>query len=261
MGDTAKTSKTRIESSVNYKVIILIVGIAVVHHIGSLMEWDVRGLDPYDIIDPLTMGIMSMAAFFVSKKYWGSEVFGKSYLALAIGAALLTGGDIIYIYYENVGLDPYPSIADVFYFGLYPFSLAHLIMNTRYFHPGFDIWHKIWLIAVPSAIVILYMTIAYSVWGDYEELPFDLFYGTIFVAGAAVLLAFAVVGAAVFRHSILGKVWLLLAIGIFIQGIADVWYYFDEIFEAYDITHPTNLLWNFAFMIIIYALYKHRKII
>ena len=261
MGDTTKESKIRVDSELNYKVIFLIIGLTILHHVGSLVEWDVRGLDPFDIIDPLTMGIMALAAFFVSKRYWGSEVFGTSYLALAIGASLLTAGDVIYIYYENIGEDPYPSIADVFYYGFYPFSLAHVIMNTRYFHRGYNFWQKIWLVSVSAVIVILYMAIAYNEWGDYEELPFDLFYGTIFVAGAAVLLAFAVVGAAVFRHSILGKVWLLLAIGIFIQSIADVWYYFDEIFEAYDITHPTNLLWNFAFMIIIYALYKHRKVI
>lgn len=263
MGEASESSKRRITNPLDYKVIVLIIGIAVVFQITLEItaDDDPIELDAYDIADPSIIGVSAAAAFYVSRKYWGSEVFGKSYLSLGIALALLSIGDGIYVYYENTGQDPYPSIADVFYFGFYPFGLIHLIMNTRYFKPKFELHKKIWLVATPILIVIIFAYVAISEWGIYEELPFDLFYGMIFVAGASALLAWAILGAAVFRHSVLGAVWLLLAVSITIQGAADVWYYYLEIFEAYTPEHVTTTLWIFAFMLITYALILHRKII
>ena len=258
---TEKSSIQQIRKSIDFRIIALIGGLVALHQVGSMLEWDVSGVDPYDIVDPLIMGILSLTAFFVSKRYWGSDVFGKSYLALGIGFACLTVGDLIYVYYENIGIDPYPSIADAFFFAMYPFSLIHVIMNTRYFKRKFEISKKVWLVIVPVIITSVFTFVAYSEWGEYDELLFDLFYGIIFVAGASILLAFAVIGAAIFRQSILGAVWLLLALGIVMQSFADVWYYYIEIFEGYNISHPTNSLWTFSFLIMIYALYKHRKAI
>ena len=89
---------------------------------------------------------------------------------------------------------------------------------------------------------------------------FDLYYGMPFAIGASTIFALAVLGASVFRQSILGPVWLLLAIGIFLWAIADVWYVYLEIFEEFDNdTHVTNTIWMTSFMVIIYALYKHHK--
>jgi len=65
----------------------------------------------------------------------------------------------------------------------------------------------------------------------------------------------------VFRTSVLGTTWLLLATGIFIFTKADVRYYILELTEGYDLAHPTNTLWFLSFMVGIYALYKHRKVI
>ena len=116
---------------------------------------------------------------------------------------------------------------------------------------------KIWLIAVPIVAGAIYSGYAY----EYEWENFDVSYGLIFVIGAAIVLAFAGIGASVFRNSILGKVWLLLAVGIFLSTVADVWYAYSEIFETFDASHPMNTVWVASFMLIGYALYKHKKIV
>jgi hypothetical protein len=250
-----------LETKLNIRVIAIIFVISAVYYITIQMPTDFSKLDIFDIWGPLTWASAAIAAFLISKRYWGSQAFAKAYLALGIAIACSTAGETIWIYYENTGQDPYPSIADVFYFGLYPFALVHLIVNKQYFYPKFDISQKIWLIVVPSVIVLAYTFLAIDEWGFYEELPFDLFYGLIFVAGAGVLLSWAILGAAVFRHSVLGKVWLLLAASIVIQSFADVWYYYLEIFEAWNVRHITNTLWMFSWMLMTYALYKHRKVV
>ncbi|MGC2561759.1 MAG: hypothetical protein WA326_01995, partial [Nitrososphaeraceae archaeon] len=68
-------------------------------------------------------------------------------------------------------------------------------------------------------------------------------------------------GALVFRKSILGTVWLLLVVGITITTVGDVWYYYLEIFGQYDETHVVNSMWIVGYMVVAYALYKHRKTI
>jgi hypothetical protein len=81
------------------------------------------------------------------------------------------------------------------------------------------------------------------------------------LAYASIELALAVLGAFVFRRSVLKEVWLLLVIGIFIWTVGDIWYVYTELFEAFDNTHPTNTLWMASFMVVIYALYKHQKVV
>jgi len=83
----------------------------------------------------------------------------------------------------------------------------------------------------------------------------------LYVSFAAVILSLAILGSSVFRTSELGNVWLILVVGIFIFTVADVWYYYLELFGEFTYVHPTNTLWVLSFLMIIYALYKHLKTI
>ena len=134
--------------------------------------------------------------------------------------------------------------------------MIHLILNVRYFKRKFNVTTKVWVVILSLFIIGTYSYFSYE---DYGELNFDYYYGLIFVSGAAILLSFAVLGAVVFRSSILGIIWLLLVVGLFFNTFADVWYYYSEIFGSYDNIHPTNTLWITSYMIIVYALYKHIK--
>ena len=63
-----------------------------------------------------------------------------------------------------------------------------------------------------------------------------------YVVSSAAILALAILGFTVFRHSVLGAAWIMLVIGIFLYSIADVWYYYlEEI--GFSITNPVNTLW------------------
>jgi hypothetical protein len=132
------------------------------------------------------------------------------------------------------------------------------LKNILYFKRRFDILTKIWLILIPVAIVSIY---AYL--GSEADLwyTFDLYYGSIFVAATSTTLSFAILGMLIFRHTMLGIVWLLLALGIMINSVADVWYYYLELFEQYGETHVVNSMWIMGYVIVAYALYKHTKLI
>lgn len=91
-----------------------------------------------------------------------------------------------------------------------------------------------------------------------SELNFDFYYGLIFVSASSIASAMAVLGATTFRKSLLGTVWLLLMIGVFLNTIGDVWYYNLEIFGLYTDQYVVNVIWHLSNMIMIYALFKHR---
>ena len=200
-----------------------------------------------------------VAAVLIARRYWGSEVFGRTYLALAIAFFLQAAGDFTYIYYDWYTEEaPYPSVADIFFLLFYPFAAFHLVKNIKYFKKDLKWSQKI---GVPILAILIVAAFAYMSIDMIEEEPFDFYFGLVFVSASAVILALAILGAVVFQDSILGTAWLLLAGGIFIFTVADVWYYYLEVVDGYTGDHFVNTLWVLGNTAIIYALYKHKKTI
>ena len=257
----SKTVKTS-SNSINLKVIAVIGALIVVDLIYAEYFFDP---EIFNIKDGLYMAGMATCGIFsilVARRYRGSAMLGKAYLFLGLGFFAWFIGDLGYYYNQFVlEIDPWPTPFDAGFALNYVFAIMHLYLNTRYFKPQWNGLMKATIILIPIITVSSFSLIAYDAWGEYDELIFDIFYTDIFVVGMSLTLAFAVVGASVFRHSILKETWLLLAVGIFLWAVADIIYYYLEAIEAFTHNHPINTLWMASFMIIIYALYKHHKTI
>lgn len=249
----------KLASKINYKIFLLIFGllIAFQFYITNSTEEDAdSAITIVSIVNPL---VASIAAFFVAKKYAGTAVFGKAYFALGLGLMMFVLGEFSYLYYDLVlGIDPYPSIADVFFFSFYPLAMFHLVKNIRFFKPKLDSLSKILIVIIPIVIVVIYSVLSYI---EIGEMNFDYYYGLIFIMASATVLSGGLLGARIFRQGVLGIAWLVLVIGILLTTIGDVWYYYLETFGQYELTHPVNLFWWASYMVITYALYKHQDII
>ena len=246
----------------DYKVLAIIGGLIIAYQIGLFLTTDDPGYNVTDTTYLIVIGLAATFGIIVAKRYWGSEVFGKSYVYLALGYVSMLVGDLGFYYYEYIlEIDPYPSPFDVGFLIGYFFLSAHLAANVRFFQKKWNVRSTLILIGVPLLVTSVYIVSAYTEWGEYEELPFDLFWGSLFALGSSITLAFAIIGTTVFRKSVLKEVWLLLVAGIFLGMTADVWYYYLETFEAYYSSHVVNTMWVAAYMLVIYALIRHRKII
>ena len=204
----------------------------------------------------------SIASFIIWKRYGGTLIFGRAYFSLGLAYFMVFTAELTYLIYDLIlNIDPYPSIADVFFFALYPFTLIHLILNIKFFKLKILQTEKKWLFIIPTFVIITYvLSSILSTTGEFDDyISFDFFYGLIFTIGSAITLAFAIVGAKIFKEGTLGTVWLLLVIGILVNTIGDVWYYNLEIFEQYDLMHPVNIFWYSSYWLMIYALYRHKK--
>jgi hypothetical protein len=262
MGGATARPPQGLEQSLDYRMLGLIIGLGVCFQLSLLFGLVVPISGRFgtaELIPMVTPLIPSIFGFLVARRYWGSEVFGKAYFALGLAYLMIFIGEIIWSYYQVVlQEDPYPSIADIFFFAFYPLAIYHLARNSLYFKRRLDISTKIWLTMIPIAIVSVY---SYLTFESTNEFTIDFYTGLIFVAASSVTLSFAILGARVFRSSILGTVWLLVVLGIIISSVADVWYYYLEIFGQYDEKHVVNSMWIVSYMIVAYALFKHRKTI
>jgi len=203
--------------------------------------------------------IITVFAFIVAKQN-EIGILSKSYFALGLGFLSYAIGELLYYSMEDLfGIEPYPSIADIFFFTTYPLLLIHLILNIRNFNVGYTKIQKLWLPAIPIFALIVYVILSIEV--PDAELHFDFYYGLIFVAASSTTLSFSILGALTFRQGALGVVWLLLVIGLMINASGDVWYYHLEIFGQYYDAHPLTSIWYVANLFIIYALFKHVKIL
>lgn len=257
---TKEFPKSKITSPIDFRIIALIVGLAVGFQAYLYLFWSEEAdYGFYDITYSLGSAICAVMAFLVARRYWGSQVFGTAYSALGIAFVMLLIGDIGWQYYEFVlEIDPYPSLADIFHWAYYPFAIFHLVRNITYFRRNIKNSIKIGLGVISAIIILAYSYISLT---DLGEANFDFYFGLLFVVPSGIIFSLAVLGILVFKDSVLGTAWLLLATGIFIFSITDVWYYYLELFEGYAGAHPTNTLWMLAFMTITYALYKHQKVI
>jgi hypothetical protein len=154
IGETTTEPKT----GVNYKVLLLILGLGIIYQIFNYILPEIEGeLSPIDVVLAISLIICGISSLIVAKKYTSSEVLGPAYIALGIGFIVYGAGDITWVYYTVVlKIDPYPSVADIFYFAYYPFAIFHLVRNIKFFRPKIDILTKTWLVGFPAAIVLLY---------------------------------------------------------------------------------------------------------
>ena len=331
------------KTDINYYVISAIIAAVVLFDIANALEPQVDSqLDFFELMRILGFGAAAIFAFSVARRYIGSTIFGRAYLALGIGYGLYFLGDALWYVYQ-VGYqitNPYPYYPDIGYFGFYPFAIYHLRKNISFITNGkLSAAQKAVLIAIPSVLLSLYLIaelVPAEVTGSIQDLSSQLitidgttyvtipttasdhgtqyvsignnFYnlvpsdlqtlasnqegdkgqmlrlvpivlsnvkflpalsqdqeffngflmGIAYVVATSLTFAYALIGAFVFRGSILGKAWGLLLIGIGLNWVADIQYYFFSI-SYFDRSSPVHGIWLAGAMIVCYALYKHKK--
>jgi len=246
-------------AKIDYRILLLILAgvVGFQAYLNTLSdEMDVE--NSIIVISVVSQLATAIAALVISKRYWGTHVFGKSYLALAVAFFSVFLGEALYnIFLFVYEIDPYPSIADIFFFLLYPFTCIHLILNIRFFQTKVRTVDKLWVIALSIVIILFY---SYYSFLETAEINLDFYYGISFVGGAAIITSLSILGTKILWNVPLGRSWLILMIGIMIGTIGDVWYHYLEITESFDTSHIVNLFWYASYWVIVYALYKHGKI-
>jgi hypothetical protein len=253
-----------VPNEINYKIIILcfVGGIAFHYSMIYFASFDGQGknanyvIDVVSIINPLVTAIF---AFVIAGLYRMSKTFGRAYILLGLAYLCAATAEVIYgIQYDIMEIDPYPSVADLFFALLYVLWIAHIATNIRYFGTTLEYRKLIIFIMIFSAIEFSYIGI--TLFHLQLEPNFEFFYGLLFVTLSAITLPFVVYAAMIFKNSALGIAWYILLLSFLINISGDVWYYYLEVFEGYDLYQPVNFFWYIGYWVQTYALFKHKKV-
>lgn len=99
---------------------VLLIGLHASIEIGS----QVQNLT-YDVVG----GSAVVVALFGAWRNWPDRRL--SWILIALGQASFVAGDLVWNYYEAIGEEPFPSLADVLYLGGYPFIALGLFLMIR----------------------------------------------------------------------------------------------------------------------------------
>ena len=243
----------KLGSPINYKVLVII-GILVIgfHIVVNVLEDSDVLIYGFSMIIPASVSVLG---FITARRYAKTLVYSRAYTMLGVAFLLMFFAEFTYFVYEQIlDLEPYPSIADVFFFMFYPMLILYLIINIRFFAPQIPKIGIATIIGTPLFVTLAYIYLTISDIGS-----FDFYYGIIFVAAASTTLGLSIYASSIFKGGLIGTAWLVLVIGILLDVVGDTWYYYIEAIETYTLEEPVNLFWYSSYLLILYALYKHKK--
>lgn len=257
--ENPKVVSNKLEGNINFWFIMLILGIVSAFHFGITFERNSLTDFVVQQFTETSAFATALAAIFTGSTYSRSRVFGRAFIILGIGYFFIFVGETVYTIQDFVIFeDPYPSVADVFFLLAYPFIVAHMVINIRFFEPKIRKRTILWMVGLGVAIFSSYFLLSLS---NVSDLSWKFYYGLGFIVPPSVSIPITVYGVLLFKGGVIGRAWLILLIGNLSNAVGDVWYYHTETLGQYDLNHPVNICWLFAYWVIVYAVYKHRKYI
>lgn len=211
--------------------------------------------------------IALIAGIYTLKKYGIKSIHGKTILFLTIGVGLLFTGEMIWTFFElYLNIDPYPSIADIFYLLAYPFFFYGILNQLKL---GKIDWNKknisisIFMLVLLSIVTIYYgIYYAYDVESSFSENLVGISYGV----GDLILLAATILIINLsleFKGGVLSKAWILFGIGIYITWIADIAYaiYWEPYDELVWFFRQIDYLWIAGYLFMAYSFLIQTRVI
>jgi len=197
------------------------------------------------------------------KLYKQNHFQSKAFLLFTIGVSFWFVADQIWVIYENIyDVDPFPSIADVFYIGAYPFFVGFLLLSLKPIKKL--ITKKIWLFAflLSLSLVIPSVVVCFNSL-DEEE-------GGLDVVSKSILLLYPIMSGFQLAPAIVGILfmvkkgvsysWMLMLFAFLIYSISDTFYLFSSLDNTYHDGHPVDLMYLYSYILLIFSVHNRIKI-
>jgi energy-converting hydrogenase Eha subunit B len=207
------------------------------------------------IYGTLLQSVFAIVILAVAVRIGVRQPVGRQWLLIGIAVMMYAIGDIVWMWLELfLEVDPYPSVADIFYTLEYAFFLAALVLAIRSYRGFTSIRVPVMLGAVAGsvALAIIYSTVLqpYIFPAGVEELGFwGLVVSTLYPLGDVFfMLAPAVALALVIRQLGAGKLarpWWVVVVGAFVFAIADSVYSYAD-WSGIGTTTLTDVGWMVA---------------
>ncbi len=208
--------------------------------------------------------LFAFSTILTIKLYKQKHFQSKAFLFFTIGALFWFIAEQIFAVYTYVyDIDPFPSIADIFYIGAYPFFIVFLLISLK---PIRKVIHKkIWLFSFVLSFVFLIPSIlAYSNTLEESEGGIDPISKSIALSYpvlSSFQLAPAIIGILFLAKRGISYSWMLLLFGFLVYSTSDTFYLFSELDGSYYTGHPVDLMYLYSFILLIFSLYSRLKLV
>lgn len=227
------------------------------------------GAGPSDIIY-LLASFLPMAGAFYALKLYGSGSNGRSLTLIALSFTALFIGETLWLGFEQVGMDPFPSIADLFYIASYPLLFFGLLIQLKqakveWSNQGGFSKVLIWLSLITLIIFVGYFGIYFAY--DGESTLLENVVGMSYGVGDLILIflsLFVLKMTEEFRGGQLFNAWLAVFIGLFLTLLADIGFaIYNEAYELGQFAYNATLdfLWIGSFLAFAYGFFSMGNII
>lgn len=232
-------------------IVIIIVYLYMYSSKIDFLLFDQISLFLYTVI-PGSLVIMAIWTVIKSKQI--KEIPKKSVIFLALSFVSWFIAEQTWNFYEQVlDVDPFPSIADVFYVCAPVFMFISLVLFLKPFKN--QISKKIILLAISISAVLLIPTIIITYESDNDQLFESVI--TIFypVSDSLVLIPVIITILFVIKKKT-NPFWMMILIGILMFIAADTAFLFLESTDDYPQHHPIEILWLLSYLIWFYSLWR-----
>jgi len=216
-----------------------------------------------NILFPATAGIAVVASFWTLRRYAGynpKPMFSTAWTGFSAGFLFWFLGELAWsIYVLVLRIDPFPSIADVFYLSGYVFLFVALFSIIKLFKSSFSknmLFIMVGITVALSAVVSsLLLTPVFASSEDLVTTTLSAAYPVLdiglFAPAFSILLIF-------FKGTV-GKAWLFLTSGIILNIAADLLFNYAELQGFYYEGHSIELLWLWGYIAFFLGFYIHKR--
>lgn len=212
----------------------------------------------YLILPGILLGISILLTIKLSKQK--NSQF-NAFVFFTIGAALWFIAEQIWTLYDIYLIDPFPSIADIFYLGAYPFFIIFFLISLQPIHKAIS--KKVWLFS----FILSFAFCIPSIFACLDSLQTN---DVLDVTAKSIALSYPVLSSFQLVPVIVGIMflakkdvsyfWMLLLFGFLIYCISDTFFLFSQLNNSYYDGHPVDVMYLYSFLFLIYAIYSRLKL-
>lgn len=202
---------------------------------------------------------------YAVKKFSFSNIHGVALAFLTAGILFLGIGEIIWFYYHIfLNVDPYPSIADVFYLGAYPLIFIGIVNELRLQKFDWKDFNKLYLFLIILVSVILATIVSY--FGIYLAYKPDAAFLENAIAMAYGIADLILIIPSLFilkltldyRGGKLFNSWLCILIGLLLTLVGDILFaiYTDQYSSGITPYNLIDLAWIAAYLFFAYGFFN-----
>ena len=222
--------------------------------IANYLDEDIAILVGNSSYIPIQIAMLITAIYVV--RYFGMDgVHGIGWIAFLGFVICWFAGDMSWIILEMVfGLDPYPSIADVFYLPGYPFLMIFVVSYIIPFRDAIS--KKMMMLSVLASLLLVTVSIIMMGIPNYE---FDTALTLAYPIFDGVILVPVLLGLFLFLKSKTDLMWSLILFGILSTFIGDIAFAYMEYAEIYYTGNPLELAFFWSYILITFGMMYHVK--